>query len=125
MTESYLEIFQLLLAKGMTHAEAMNEFDHRAIGECLLSDDSPPEQKRKLLVLMGKGFREESNQKDLESQAIPLWLAGWTSEPGTPPRDVFSWQWRAPAKGKRTQGRKYLSTQQAFNAWGKLNKGSV
>ena len=56
-------------------------------------------------------------------QALQLWQAGWTSEHEKPASDKFwsqvqvmSWYWRAPSKRLGKLGRKYLSTNQAFNA---------
>lgn len=56
-----------------------------------------------------------------------LIAAGWLFElpeivnrkEGDPPRmetEPWQWYWRAPKKGNRTQGRKYWSTTQAYNA---------
>lgn len=94
----------------MTHLEAYREFDETKLIAAMHSDLP----NRELLDLIVKANREETNLRDLDD-AIELWLAGWTSDAGKPPRDVFSWYWRAPPKGKRPLGRKFLSSQQAVN----------
>lgn len=71
---------------------------------------------RETLAKLAEHHRLESNERDLED-AIDLWAAGWTSEtPNKTQADVMSWYWRAPAKGKRKFGRRYLSTAQAISA---------
>lgn len=57
-------------------------------------------------------------------QALELWQAGWTSESHEPYSDhfwsqvqVMSWYWRAPSKRPGKPGRRYLSTNQAWNAF--------
>lgn len=120
MTSSYVDIFKLLLSRGKTHAEALAEFDRDAINKALREglDGNDISGGITLLDLMSVADREEANRRDLENQAIPLWLAGWTSETPMPKRqtEVMSWFWRAPSKRPGKPGRKYLSTSQAFNA---------
>ena len=124
MTSAYVDIFRLLLAKGKTHAEALAEFDRKAVNEALRKglDDNDISSGCTLLDLMSLAGREERSKADMENQAIPLWLAGWTSHPVTKDSDVFQWQWRAPSKRPGKPGRKYPSTSQAFNAMIKAGK---
>jgi len=58
-------------------------------------------------------YREEAHEKDFE-QAIELWMAGWTSEPLRHGLEVMSWYWRRPPIGKRSRGKLFYSTNQAF-----------
>ena len=58
----------------------------------------------------------ESEQKQ-RRQAWRLLEAGWRFEmPEHEYLDIMSWSWRAPPKRKGRAGRKYLSTNQAYNA---------
>lgn len=114
----------------MTHLEALREFDteqwHAAIRqECdsgsirtnpKTHEWEVEDGKPSLIQLAGKALREQMNETDME-QAIVLWMAGWKSEtPSKTQVDVMSWYWRRPPIGKRTVGRLFLSTNQAFNA---------
>lgn len=84
-----------------------------------------------LLDLAAVAGREECDETAME-QATELWMAGWTSElPDsyktpeaieTAKHDtwrrcaVMSWYWRRPSRRQGKPGRKYWSTNQAFNA---------
>lgn len=135
--DAFRDSFLTLLKKGMTPLEALREFDrdewNKAVSEEILDGEVSrnPETfiletqhgKPSLLELGAKALREEMNEKDMD-QAIALWLAGWTSEqPNARQTDVMSWYWRAPAKRKNSKGRRYYSTNQAFNAMNRLTKG--
>jgi len=133
MRDVYRDAFKKFLAEGMTHLEALEQFDREKMNDALresleidghnlftakdryLRNDWS--SGNELLDLLSVANREESNKRDLETQAIPLWLAGWTSESdGKRQEEVMSWYWRAPSKRLGKPGRKYLSTSQAFNA---------
>lgn len=117
-----LDTIRALKANGQTTAEAVSQFNRAELAAAMfdkLEDCATPEQLA-LLAVVCEADREAMNDRDM-ADAIELWLAGWTSDPGTPPQDVFSWYWRAPAKGKRPLGRKYLSTYRALTA---LRKGN-
>ncbi len=137
LTEVYKDAFLRFLAEGKTHLEALREFDRQKFRAAMLAEVYAPGSGvnfgsgNTLLSLSSLADREEADEKDME-QAIELWLAGWTSELpahyNTPEGKemakndpwsrcaVMSWYWRRPPKGKRTQGRLFLSTNQAFNA---------
>ncbi len=113
----YIDTLRTLMAKGMTPREACEHFDEQDLSEAMFHDDTPHEDTRALLEICAEAMQEKQNERD-STQAIELWLAGWTSEaphPGQQGR-VMSWYWRAPPKGKRPLGRRYLSTNQAFMA---------
>lgn len=117
----YLDAIRILKAKGMTTLEAVEQFREEgkpqwehAIAKALC-ENLGTEVGRELLDVLAKAGMEECNESALE-QAYELWMAGWTHEPVSPNSQVMSWYWRAPPKGKRPRGRRYLSTQQALNA---------
>jgi len=67
---------------------------------------------------------EDFRRETLE-QVDALLAAGWYYElpeivnfdrPSRNFSEPWQWYWRAPAKGGRKRGRRYLSTSQAFNA---------
>jgi hypothetical protein len=115
MYDAYTEMFRLLLSKGKTHLEAMNEFDQEKLKQAVKDEIDDRGPRSVLLDLVAEAGRQRREQDDF-SQATDLWLAGWTSEKPYPNSQVMSWYWRAPAKGKRPLGRKYLSTNQAWRA---------
>ena len=49
-------------------------------------------------------------------QVRDLLAAGWTYELPREELDPWQWAWRAPPKRQGKPGRRYASTQQAFNA---------
>lgn len=58
-------------------------------------------------------------------QADTLIMAGWRFElPATRNPDIFQWYWRSPPKRKGSKGRKYWSTNQAYNALMRQRQGS-
>lgn len=78
-----------------------------------------------LLDLLTHAEFEKRNSVDSPDyqQALDLWQAGWTSENANPASpgfwgqtQVMSWYWRAPSKRAGKPGRRYLSTNQAWNA---------
>lgn len=122
-TDYYVETFQKFLAQGMSHLEALNQFDRKEWNEAMMRE---PELKRgsiRMLELCGLALREEMDLEDLD-QAMELWGAGWTSE--TPYKaqqiHIMSWYWRRPSKRKGSKGRLFLSTNQAYNAYKKEMK---
>jgi hypothetical protein len=75
------------------------------------------------LVADPEKLRQAAYQVKLEArasamiQANALMTAGWMFElPSLNDSEPWQWYWRSPPKGKRTVGRKYLSTNQAYNA---------
>ncbi len=127
--DTYRDAFLGFLKEGMTHAEALAQFDegeclqcamaemmfrhfHRAADGSLVASDGRPT----LFSLQVEARLEESYQPD--SQCLDLWSAGWTSENPNPPRpcQTMSLYWRRPPIGKRKQGRRFLSTNQAWMA---------
>lgn len=52
-----------------------------------------------------------------QREADALMAAGWRFEiPSESATEPWQWYWYAPPKRKNSNGRKYLSTSQAFNA---------
>jgi len=144
-TDTYRDTFLKFLAEGMTHEEALAQFDYEKFSRAALAEMLSNEavcvrdenwrtawvtnDSRKLpalFALLLLAQRQQADTQDFERQAVPLMLAGWTSEtPGVyrnnstdPYRQcpVMSLYWRAPSKRPGKPGRRYLSTNQAFNA---------
>lgn len=130
--DTYRDAFLRFLSEGMTHAEALDQFDasewNKAV--CAELEDSgtridtatlelvtnDSRSLPALLALTSVAIRENSNTRDFQ-KATELWMAGWTSEsPSKTQIDVMSWYWRAPSKRPGKPGRRYLSTNQAFSA---------
>ena len=121
MIDTYITAFRKFTAEGMTPMEAFAEFDadewHR-----LMIDEVNERGTSVMLKLGSSAIQEEYNQGSL-TQAYDLWGAGWTSEnPGSGPSQPMSWYWRKPPTGKKKLGRRYLSTNQAWNALQKIEK---
>jgi hypothetical protein len=131
LIEVYRDAFLQMLKDGKTHAEAMLEFDTAKFDAAMIAEIESGAAKRRfnwrtrewqsasgqvtLLELGAKALRESTNEMDL-GQAIELWMEGWTSEPQRPDADVMSWYWRRPSRRPGRPGRRYLSTNQAYNA---------
>lgn len=139
--DTYRDAFMKFLAQGMTYAEAFDEFsplewqraamqevvDDEAIIEPLTHEFVTNDERRlpTLFALSCRAMRQQQDVKDME-QAYELWGAGWTHEVPEPFQHnykdfwrqcpVMSWHWRAPSKRLGKPGRRYFSTQQAFNA---------
>ncbi len=129
--EVYRDAFLLLLKQGRTHLEALREFDQQKLHAALSVEALGHDEGRSLLDLLAVAGREECDESEM-GKAVELWLAGWTSELpasyNTPEAQeraktdpwsacaVMSWYWRAPSKRPGKPGRRYLSTNQAFNA---------
>lgn len=63
-----------------------------------------------------KQVQDDQTREDM-IQVRALLQAGWKYElPGDGDYDPYQWYWRAPPKRANSRGRKYLSTNQAFNA---------
>lgn len=127
--DTYLAAFRKFLSEGMTYSEALDEFDTQALMRSCFAemdrDRSILNDQESLFGLMIKGFRQMSDDADME-QAYELWGAGWTSEVPesykSNSRDFWrqcptmSLYWRAPSKRPGRPGRRYLSTNQAWRA---------
>ena len=78
---------------------------------------------REMLDIAAREGHKQRNDADME-KALELSAAGWTPElepqhtphPFTGCVDVMSWYWRRPPRRKGSKGRRYLSTNQAWNA---------
>jgi hypothetical protein len=123
--EFILNTLRVLKQRGMELPEAVSHFETSQLSDALFDGTGvlTPDQ-RALLDELAKSNQEESNQRELGS-AIELWMAGWTHEPQTPNSPIMSWYWRAPAKGNRPKGRRFLSTQQAVNAMRRIRTRSI
>ena len=118
MIDTYITALRKFLADGMSPMEAMDQFDSKE-WDALMMQEMRERNTRIMLDLAVTASQEQSNQGSL-TQAYDLWGAGWTSEnPGGWPSQPMSWYWRRPPVGKRALGRRYLSTNQAWNAWNK------
>lgn len=136
----FRDSFLKFIEEGMTHAEALEKFDETlfrraAVDELMESGIRiDPTTYRQLvndsrgvtplIDLLSLAEMQRRSQRDFEKQAIPLMLAGWTSEVPNPTNRKDPWlqcqtmslYWRAPSKRPGKPGRRYLSTNQAFNA---------
>lgn len=112
-----LDAFKSLMAKGMSHAEALAEFDREEFNQ-IMTAHLEARDGREMLNMAAAASRERMNCRDLE-KAIELWKEGWTSESSHPDQDVMSWYWRKPPVGSRKLGRRFLSTDQAWNYYNK------
>jgi hypothetical protein len=132
--------FQRFVREGMSYAEALEMFDEdefrkAAIEEletvgiridpktyCQLVNDD--RGVTPLIDLLGLAHMQQRSREDFEQQAVPLMLAGWTSEVPNPTNRQDPWlqcqtmslYWRAPSKRPGKPGRRYLSTNQAYRA---------
>lgn len=78
---------------------------------------------REMLDIGAQALHKESNDAEME-KALELSAAGWTPEiekqhtphPFTGSVDVMSWYWRRPPRRQGAKGRRFLSTNQAWNA---------
>ncbi len=138
--DTYRDAFLKFVREGMNHEEARDQFDadklQAAVNAELERGDSVQVFSmdpigntnacghETLFDLVVKASHEERNRKDFEEQATPLMLAGWTMETPNPTNSKDFWRqtqvmslyWRAPSKRPGKPGRRYLSTNQAFNA---------
>lgn len=136
------DTFLHFMERGMNYAEALEQFDKDEFAAAAMQEVFQDEATR----IPGKGWRtnddrdlpglmefitradyEEHDAEQMEL-AIELWTAGWTSELPCPEiqlgDDMDFWRkvqtmslyWRAPSKRPGRPGRRYLSTQQAYNA---------
>lgn len=122
--DTYRDTFKQLVAQGKTPLEALNEFDRDKWNAAMCAEID--ERGESTLLALGAMAEHEANDlKDME-QAIELWGAGWTSEvPECYKHNsksfwrqcpVMSWYWRRPPRRAGKPGRRYLSTNQAYNA---------
>lgn len=77
---------------------------------------------RELLEIGARAEHKKQNDEEME-KALELSAAGWTPEiehhtphPFTGSVDVMSWYWRRPSRKKGQKGRRFFSTNQAWNA---------
>lgn len=131
--------FLQFLSEGMTYAEALAEFDEDQFVKAAMAEvfhhevycygmewkTNDERELPGLFSLYARASREMQDARDMEF-ALALYAEGWTSE--VPPtfqtnsRDfwrqcpVMSLYWRAPSKRPGRPGRRYLSTNQAYNA---------
>ena len=97
---------------------------------CIFNDDGTIDREK--LDIAARASHKESNDAEME-KALELSAAGWTPEiekhhtphPLTGNVDVMSWYWRRPARRKGQKGRRYLSTNQAWNALNREQNASV
>ncbi len=140
--DTYRDAFLKFIREGMSYAEALEQFDedewNRAVMKEMFDHDALLDPvTRQWITNDSRGLPalfqlsilanfQMSSKRDFEEQAVPLMIAGWTSEmpecyrhnSQDPWRQcpVMSLYWRAPSKRPGKPGRKYLSTQQAYNA---------
>lgn len=132
LIDTYRTAFLKFLADGMNHAEALDQFDRKEMNLALNAALENGEYKDRgdgedtlfdLVVKAGFVKRNSMGSPDME-QALALWAAGWTSEVPNPTKSdnfwsqpqVMSYYWRRPSRRSGKPGRKYLSTNQAYNA---------
>ena len=83
--------------------------------EFFRSEESCENCRNMVLAVLADRGRVESWRRDSE-QVYSLLAAKWTFEIPSEDSGPHSFYWRSPPKGKRELGRKYLSTNQAWNA---------
>jgi len=131
MSDLIRDTFLKFVADGMSNMEALEQFDPEQFrlamnAEIMSGEARDRDDEKSLLDLASRAGFEKRNQKDFDDQVVPLMMAGWIYEVPdsykTNSRDFWrqvqwmSMYWRAPSKRPGKPGRKYLSTQQAFNA---------
>ncbi len=140
--DMYRDVFLKFIADGMTYDEALDQFDEdewfRASMEEVFTDQARIDvfgggfvtnDERKLPALFAlscRAHRQRTDTREMQEQAIPLYMAGWTSEVPECFKNnsadfwrqcpVMSLYWRAPSKLPGKPGRRYLSTNQAYRA---------
>lgn len=99
--------------------EERDTWNRRIYGEDGKSFDS------EMLDIAARKCFAESESRQME-KALELTAAGWTAEtpnhtphPFTGSVQVMSWYWRRPSRRPGKPGRRYLSTDQAWNAYQK------
>jgi hypothetical protein len=70
-----------------------------------------PEKMRRIAIQQ----RKEWN-KQCQPQVEALMAAGWVFEMVYEDSDPWQWAWRRPPRRKNSNGMRFASTQQAFNA---------
>lgn len=142
--DTYRDAFLKFIADGMSYAEAKAQFDEVEWRKALISEidsgvtvnrttgDIECDGKPSLLALGARADAEARSIRDMETQGLALYAAGWTSEvPDSYKHNskafwrqcpTMSLYWRAPSKRPGKPGRKYLSTNQAYNAMMKAAK---
>lgn len=139
--DTYRDAFLRFVAEGMTHAESMEQFDkelwrlamweeldsghaiRNSVGDFVTNDERGLPALFELSAMASFEARNSVGSHDMD-QAMALWASGWTSEVPNPNNSkdfwrqpqVMSFYWRAPSKRPGKPGRRYLSTNQAFNA---------
>lgn len=133
--DTFRDSFLRFIAEGMSYSEALAEFDLQAFQKAMLAEgELRPgcgRDEESLLSLLACAGREERDARDME-KAIELWSHGWTSElPESYTTKeaieaaktdmwrrcaVMSFYWRRPPRTKSRKGKRFLSTDQAYNA---------
>ena len=101
-------------------AELLRFTKTERLQEFVRSDTSCFNCQKMVLAYLGHVVRVRSWRDD-SKQVYALLAAKWTFEIPSVNSDPMSWYWRSPPKGKRELGRKYLSTNQAWNAMRKAS----
>lgn len=132
--------FLKLVSDGLTHEEALDHFDENELRAAALAELNEGLLRRlewsevrpdayafvtndsrempallEILSTADSQRRNGVNGRDY-GQALELWQAGWSSETERPDMLVMAWRWRAPSKRPGRPGRRFLSTNQAWNA---------
>lgn len=120
--ETYRVAFRRLLTLGYQPADAIEEFEIDRLraalqeelenrGRMALNDENS------LFSMCARAWKDQAEIRDL-GQACDLWGVGWKSETphGERQSEVMSWYWRSPSKRPGKPGRRFLSTNQAWNA---------
>jgi hypothetical protein len=120
MYRIYIDSFQNLLNKGMSYLGAYGQFNEADILSAVREEKrSCHPRKWDLSILCEEAMREERHERDMQ-RAFELWENSWTNlKPARLRTEVMAWQWRAPATGNRTEGRRFGSTNLA---WVELSK---
>lgn len=132
--DTYLTSFRRFLSEGMSHEEAVNQFDPELLEAAIRSELDLGTGVWPLFDLVVKANWERRNRKDWEEQAVPLMLAGWAIEQPDGHKhnskdfwrqpQAMSLYWRRPSRRPGKPGRRYLSTNQAYMAMQKETQSS-
>ncbi len=117
-----LELFDLAEFRAAAMAELDGDLVRRVspMEDILRAGDFVTNDSRGLPALLELLVHAQIEQGQQPcAQCLDLWAAGWTSEVPNPkygPCQSMSLYWRAPSKRPGKLGRRYLSTNQAWNA---------
>lgn len=110
-----LDMLQNRISLGMTKDEAVQDVGQPAFHAAAISAITQYGKKHPLFWF-AVDVTVESRHDSYLQKALDLYAAGWTSEtPHESQTEIMSWYWRRPPMGNRKTGRRFMSTDQAWN----------